>query len=119
MVYIFKIIYNIMKYIKEFEQIGVNIPKEFRYNFFKLYPKGTKIFFVDTKNITYELELLDINNNSLIFKAENDCKIIIRNPYYISDKDLLKISIFSVKITPESKELVDSMFEEFTLITVC
>jgi len=106
-----------MKYVKKFEQIGINISKEFKDNFFKLYPKEeTKIIFTDSKNITYELELNDIKNNSLIFKGENDCKIEIKNPYYISDKDSLKISIFPIEISPESKELVNKMLEKIDFI---
>ena len=52
-----------MKYVKKFEQVGINIPKEFKDNFFKLYPKEeTKIIFVDTKNITYELHIIFTSN---------------------------------------------------------
>ena len=116
-----------MKYVKKFKDLGINeelvyynnsTKKKFKEEFFKLFPKKeTKIHFTDSKEIDYTLEFYDLKVNSntnyeLIFNAENNYKVYVKNPYYISDKDELKISLFPVTITPESKELVDRMFEQ-------
>ena len=113
-----------MKYVKKFgeliterEVVFNNADKrKFKELFFKEYPKKeTKIFYAD-RDSTYELEFYDLKMNSnttydLIFNAENNYKVYIKNPYYISDKDAEKISLFPVTISPESKELVDKMFD--------
>ena len=116
-----------MKYVKKFQDLEIkeelvyynnSTKKKFKEEFFKLYPKKeTKIHFTDSKEINYTLEFYDLKVNSntnyeLIFNAENNYKVYVKNPFYISDKDELKISLFPVTITPESKELINKMFEE-------
>ena len=90
--------------------------KRFVDEFFNLYPKKeTKITFTD-KQAEYELYLSDIKFNTnytnydLIFKTEGMQYINIRNPFYITNSDLSKISLFPVKISDESKLLVNKMF---------
>jgi hypothetical protein len=89
----------------------------FQEEFFKLYPKvETKIYFED-RQATYELKLYDIKFNTnytnydLIFKTESGHNVWIKNPYYIDKIDIEKISLLPVEITPESKELVNKMFD--------
>jgi hypothetical protein len=118
-----------MKYVKTFEQLDYSTPfgkaqaikdvkrtninnANFKKEFFEKYPKGTKLIFED-KYSEYELILDDIkfigDNYNLIFKAENGYKISIINPFSISDNDLEQISILPVRLTSESKELIDNM----------
>ena len=108
-----------MKYVKKFDLYNENYTiqaKSFKEEFFKLYPKiETKIYFTDNK-FTYKLELFNVKINAdinydLIFNAENNSKVIIKNPFYISDVDSLKISIFPIEITPKSAELLVEMFK--------
>lgn len=120
-----------MKYITTFENLdystsfgrkqhlkSINRDKlsnsSYKNEFFEKYPKkNTKIYFKDNQS-TYELELFDIifngENYDLIFKAENDENILIKNPYEISEKDLEKISLLPIDITSESKDLLNEMF---------
>lgn len=112
-----------MRYVKKFGYL-INeenfVLKEFKEDFFKLFPKkDTKITFVD-RDSTYTLELYDISINGriseLIFIAENNSKICIKNPFYISEKDSNKISLLETKISTQSKELVDKMFDKIDII---
>jgi len=102
------------KQSNKFNQKLKNTEKEFKNEFFKLYPKKeTKLFFTD-KYSSYELELSDIkfigDTMNIVFKAENGKDILISNPEKIEDKDLQQISLLPVQIKPESQELLQKMF---------
>jgi hypothetical protein len=121
-----------MKYVKTFEQLDYSTPfgkaqalkitkknnianSNFKNEFFNEFPKGTKLTFKD-REATYDLVLFDIKFDEtgykLIFKAENGKKIVISNPFQISEQDLEEISLLPVEITPESKEIVNKMLNK-------
>jgi len=88
----------------------------FQEEFYKTYPRGeTKIYFED-RQATYELkfDIIKFNTNytnyDLIFKTESGYNVWIKNPFYIDKIDIEKISLLPVQITPESKELINKMF---------
>ena len=104
------------KHASKMSRVNSIANARFREEFFKLYPKEeTKIYFED-RQATYELKLYDIKFNTnytnydLIFKTESGQNIWIKNPFYIDDVDMEKISLLPVQITNESKELVNKMF---------
>jgi len=90
--------------------------KRFLEEFYKLYTKGEiKIYFSD-RYAEYELSFFDLKFNTnytnydLIFKTESGKSVWIKNPFYIEKIDLEKISLLEVTIKPESKKLVNEMF---------
>lgn len=91
----------------------------FEREFYKSYPiNDTKIIFIGKEtNREYILSFkkLKFNTNytnyDLIFNTENNLDIFIKNPLYIEPNDLRKIAKEKLKISGESKKLINKMFD--------
>lgn len=114
----FPVVGNMGNKVKADKMAAINgySQKRFTEEFFKLYPKKETIIYFKDRHSTYELYLHDIKFNSnytsydLIFNTESGSHVWVKNPFYIQEIDLQKISILPVKIEPKSKELIDKMF---------
>lgn len=121
-----------MKYLMVYEQVDwstkfgqVQSKKEaqkrnasnadFKIKFFEEFPKGTPLKFKD-KESEYEIILDDIKFSDsdyfLIFKSENGQKIKLDKTFNLKQEDAEKISLLPIQITPESKELIEKMFNK-------